>query len=386
MSETSLKTVTEAMDKLINHAREAGISPHTQRKMRYFSTKEVCHFIKKTTSTLYKAEEDGVIEKPEVNPETGRRIGYTLEQVNILREHFKIVPRLKKDAPTKRLGITTALYNFKGGVGKTTTAVNIAQFCALNGYKVLIIDMDSQASTSALFGIVGDGDLDAYDTVLPFTLYSEETTLDYAIRETHFDNLHIIPATQHLSSSEFEAVTQISSGDDDPLEYFQRLKEGIDTVRHNYDFVFVDAPPSLGIIGLQTLLSVDNIIIPCPPRMLDFVSTRQFLEMATEYVFKVAEGKVFNSIKVMASMYDRRNTKSNEFIEVMEAVLGRHMYTNSMLHSESIDNASAVFQTPYESVKPDKRITENMKDLFNEIITDLTSLNSFQNSTDENEV
>ena len=108
--------------------------------------------------------------------------------------------------------------------------------------------------------------------------------------------------------------------------------------------------------------------------------------LRTEYVFKVAEGKVFNSIKVMASMYDRRNTKSNEFIEVMEAVLGRHMYTNSMLHSESIDNASAVFQTPYESVKPDKRITENMKDLFNEIITDLTSLNSFQNSTDENEV
>ena len=106
MSETSLKTVTEAMDKLIKHAREAGISPHTQRKMRLFSTKEVCHFIKKTTSTLYKAEEDGVIEKPEVNPETGRRIGYTLEQVNILREHFKIVPRLKKDAPTKRLGIT----------------------------------------------------------------------------------------------------------------------------------------------------------------------------------------------------------------------------------------------------------------------------------------
>jgi len=88
-------------------------------------------------------------------------------------------------------GITNALYNFKGGVGKTTTAVNIAQYCALNGYKVLIIDMDSQASTSALFGIVGDGDLDAYDTVLPFTLYSEETTLDYAIRETHFDNVAI---------------------------------------------------------------------------------------------------------------------------------------------------------------------------------------------------
>lgn len=380
MAETSLKAVTEAMDTLINHAREAGISPHTKRKMRYFSTKEVCNFIRRTTSTLYKAEENGVIEKPELNAATGRRVGYTLEQVNQLREHFKIVPNLKKEAPKERLGITTALYNFKGGVGKTTTAVNIAQYCALNGYKVLIIDMDSQASTSALFGIVGYGDVDENDTVLPFTLYSEESTLDYAIRKTHFDNLHIIPATQHLSSSEFEAFNQISSGDDDPVEYFQRLREGIDTVKDEYDFVFVDAPPSLGIIGLQTLLSVDNIIIPCPPRMLDFVSTRQFLEMATEYVYKVATGKVFNSIKVMASMYDRRNTKSNEFLEVMEAVLGQHMYANNMLHSESIDNASAVFQTPYESAKPDKRITENMKHLFNEIIADLVHLNVKQDN------
>ena len=95
-------------------------------------------------------------------------------------------------------GITNALYNFKG-VGKTTTAVNIAQYCALNGYKVLIIDMDSQASTSA-FGIVGDGDLDAYDTVLPLFIFRRDDAY-YAIRETHFDNLHIIPATQHLSSS-----------------------------------------------------------------------------------------------------------------------------------------------------------------------------------------
>lgn len=376
MAETSLRTVTEAMDKLINHAREAGISPHTQRKMRYFSTKEVCNFINRTTTTLYKAEEEGVIEKPEVNPDTGRRIGYTLEQVNLLREHFKMVPRLKRGAPDERLGITTALYNFKGGVGKTTTAVNIAQYCALNGYKVLIIDMDSQASTSALFGIIGDIDIDEDDTVLPYTLYSEKSSLDYAIKETHFDNLHIIPATQHLSSSEFEAVSHISTGTaDEALEYFQRLKGGIDTIKHKYDFVFVDAPPSLGIIGLQTLLSVDNIVIPCPPRMLDFVSTRQFLEIATQYVDKVADGKVFNSIKVMASMYDRRNAKSNEFMEVMHAVLGSHMYENTMLHSESIDNASAVFQTPWESAKPDKRITENMRTLFNEIISDLVTRN-----------
>ena len=71
-------------------------------------------------------------------------------------------------------------------------------------------------------------------------------------------------------------------------------------------------------------------------------------------------------------MYDRRNSMAREFMEVMEAVLDSHMYSNQMLHSESIDNSSAVFQTPWESEKPDKRITENMRGLFNEIIKDLT--------------
>lgn len=376
MSETSLKIVTEAMDNLINHAKDQGISPHTHRKMRLFSTNEVCRMIGKTTSTLYNAEEQRIIDKPEINPATNRRVGYTLEQVNTLKQHYGVYPDAKRKNPAVPLGITAALYNFKGGVGKTTTSVNIAQFAALKGFKVLLIDMDSQASASALFGLIGDEDIGEDDTVLPYTLYSEESSLDYAIRETHFHNLHIIPATQHLSSSEFEAVSHISSGTtEEALDYFQRLKDGIDTVKHNYDFIFVDAPPSLGIIGLQTLLSVDNIIIPCPPRMLDFVSTRQFLEIATQYVDKVSEGKTFNSIKVMASMYDRRNAKSNEFMEVMHAVLGEHMYSNQMLHSESIDNASAVFQTTWESSKPDKRITDNMRTLFNEIINDLALRN-----------
>ena len=159
MSETSLKAVTNAMDLLIQQARQAGISPHSIRRMRLFSTKEVCNIIGKSTTTLYNAEESGVIEPPERDPATGRRIGYTLEQVNILRNHFGIVPKAKRNNPNERLGITTALYNFKGGVGKTTTAVNISQYAALQGYRTLLIDMDSQASTTALFGIIADEEI-----------------------------------------------------------------------------------------------------------------------------------------------------------------------------------------------------------------------------------
>jgi chromosome partitioning protein len=377
VEDISLEDVKVAMDRLIKSAREGGIAPHSKRKMRLYSTKEVCQMIGKSTTSLYNSEVQGVIQKPETNPGTGRRIGYTLDDINILREHFSIKPHSLPKLHSGRLAITAALYNFKGGVGKTTSAVCMAQYTAIQGYRTLIIDMDSQGSTTSLFGYIPDEDISEDSTVLPYTLYGEKNSLDYAIRKTHIDGLFLIPANQYLSSSEFEAASQIAGGGRDAaVDYFNRLKEGVDTIKDNFDFVFIDAPPSLGIIGIQTLLSVDNIVIPCPPRMLDFVSTRQFLQTATEYVGSVAKDKVFNSIKVMVSMYDKRNAKSKEFFEVMEAVLGNLMYENQMLHSESIDNSSAVFQTPWEAEKPDRRITENMKYLFNEICTDLIKRNT----------
>ena len=376
MKISSLENVKEAMDTLIKHAREGGMAPHTTRRMRLYTTNEVCQMIGKTTTSLYKAETNGVIPKPDINPENGRRVGYTLEDINTLREHFMLKAKGKSKLSPVALGITLAVYNFKGGVGKTTTAVCMSQYLAIQGYKVLIIDMDSQGSTTSMFGYIPDEDISADETVLPYTLWGEKSSLDYAVRKTHIDGLYLIPANQHLSSSEFEAASQISgSTRGAALDFFQRLKEGVDTIKDQFDFVIIDAPPSLGIIGIQTLISVDNIVIPCPPRMLDFVSTRQFLQTATEYVGQVAKDKSFKSIKVMASMYDRRNDKSKEFMEVMEVVLNDHMYANKMLHSESIDNSTAVFQTPWESDKPDKRISENMRALFNEISIELIKRN-----------
>lgn len=374
MEEGNFQTVTSAMDCLIKHARESGIAPNTIRTMRLYTTNEVCRIIGKSTTSLYNCENRGVINKPELN-DKGRRKGYTLKDINILREHFLIKPKGIKTDKVK-LGIVSAIYNFKGGVGKTTTAVCLAQYLAMQGYKTLLVDMDSQGSTTAMFGYSPDEDIEEHETVLPFTLYGEQDTLDYAVRETHIDGLYLIPANQHLSSSEFEAASQISgSTKEAALDFFRRLKDGIDTIKDKFDFIIIDAPPSLGIIGIQTLIAVDNIVIPCPPRMLDFVSTRQFLKTATEYVGKIDELKRFNSIKVMASMYDRKNEKARDFMPLMEAVLNRHMYSNAMLHSEAIDNSTAVFETPWEAEKLDKRIIENMTALFNEISTELLKRN-----------
>ena len=377
MNSTSLQHVTKAIESLISAAKQEGISPHETRNMRLYSTKEVCNMINKTTTSIYRAELLGIIDKPTVDQETGRRVGYSLEQINLLRDHFKVSPALARKKLQRPLGITTAIYNFKGGVAKTTTAVCISQYLAIQGFKVLLIDMDSQASATSLFGFIPDEEIEMEQTVLPFTLHGDRSTLDYAILKTHIDRLDLIPANQFLSSSEFEAASHLAGGGREAaIDYFLRLQDGINTVKNNYDFVFVDAPPSLGIVGIQTMLAVDNIVIPCVPRMLDFVSTKQFLQTATEYVSTIAVEKEFNTIKIMASMLDRRNNKSKQFHEVMQAVLGDYMFKNAVFHSEAIDDASSVFKTPFEIDKPDKRIVSNMKDVFNEITEELIRSNA----------
>jgi len=374
--ENTLKQVTDAMDTLIRTAISEGIAPNERKVMRRYNTSQACQMLGKSTTTLYKCEEKGVIDKPAVD-DKGRRVGYSLDDIAKLRDYFGTKPTFTPKSFQGRMGITVALYNFKGGVGKSTTAVCMAQHLAILGHKVLLIDMDSQASATAMFGYMPDIDIDADDTVLPYTLYNEQASLKYAVRETHIANLYLIPANQQLSSSEFEALPQVSGGTrEEALNYFHKLQSGINTIKDQFDFVIVDAPPSLGIVGIQTLLSVDNIIIPCPARMLDFVSTRQFLETATEYVKKISDNKTFNSVKVMVSMFNQQNTKMKSFVDIMELVLGEHMYENKMLMSESIDDTFSYFKTPFELAKlkdSDKRIIHNMKVLFGEICSDLVA-------------
>lgn len=147
------------------------------------------------------------------------------------------------------MGKIIAFANQKGGVGKTTTCVNLAAFTAAMGKKVLLVDMDPQGNASSGIGIektqgtktiynVIDGDALVHEVILP----------------TYIDNLDIIPATVDLAGAEIELV-QMSSRE-------KIVKNILGRVKQNYDFVFIDCPPSLGLLTVNALTSADSIIIP----------------------------------------------------------------------------------------------------------------------------
>lgn len=155
--------------------------------------------------------------------------------------------KLKKVGDT--VGKIISIANQKGGVGKTTTSVNLGACLAFIGNRVLIVDIDPQGNATSGLGIEkADVDLCVYDLLI------EDADVKKVIKTTQIEQLDVIPATIQLAGAEIELVPTISRE--------VRLKKAIDQVKEQYDYIIIDCPPSLGLLTLNALTASDSVIIP----------------------------------------------------------------------------------------------------------------------------
>ena len=206
--------------------------------------------------------------------------------------------------------ITIAIANQKGGVGKTTTAINIATAMAATGWKTLLVDLDPQGNASTGLGISNSA-----RTVSSYDLLLQEATLDQAAQRTDVPGLDIVPATQDLSGAEVELV-----GVEDRTA---RLDHAL-SARSAYDICFIDCPPSLGLLTLNALGAADTLLVPLQCEFFALEGLSQLLQT----VERVQER--FNPdlgiVGVVLTMFDRRNRLTDQVADDVRDCLGKLVF------------------------------------------------------------
>lgn len=314
-----------------------------ERREPTFPIGRAAELVSRTPAAVRDAERDGRLPPPP-RTETNRRVGYTLAQLNDMRGVFGTRPWRDADDPCA----VVAVQNFKGGVGKSTLSVHLAQYLAIRGYRVLLIDCDSQASATTLFGYVPDLDLDEQETLYPFLRQDELTSMDYAIRKTHFDGLDLIPANLRLFQSEYELAARMARGQGALLD---RLAQGVASVADRYDIVVIDPPPALGAISLSVLRAATALVVPVPPTVMDFSSTAAFLAMLDETMQVLdqrGQAPELSFLRFVASKVDENKSMQKELLKLMRQIFGTAMVRSPLKDSAEIDNATARLMTVYE--------------------------------------
>lgn len=197
------------------------------------------------------------------------------------------------------MGKIVAFCNQKGGTGKTTTAVNLAAALSEKGKKVLLVDMDPQGNSTSGLGINKNQiERSIYDVLLHRSKASE------VIVETGFKNLNVAPCNINLTGAEIELVGALSRE--------TRLKRALEEVKDEYDFIFVDSPPSLGLITLNALVASDSIVIPIQCEFYALEGVSQLLN--TIYLIRDGLNPSLHVEGVLMTMADFRTNLTTEVI------------------------------------------------------------------------
>lgn len=197
---------------------------------------------------------------------------------------------------------TIAIANQKGGVGKTTTSVNLGAGLASLGKRVLLVDIDPQGNTTSGVGInKADVENCIYDIII------NEVHPRDAINPTNIDGLDIIPATIQLAGAEIELVPTISRE--------VRLKKSLQLVKPNYDYILIDCPPSLGILTINSLTAADSVIIPIQCEYYALEGLSQLLNTV-----RLVQKHLNTSLKIEGVLLTMLDARTNLGIQVIEEV------------------------------------------------------------------
>ena len=208
------------------------------------------------------------------------------------------------------MGKIISVANQKGGVGKTTTTVNLSTILAKKGKKVLLIDTDPQGNATSGLGVSKDVELSVYDILIG------DTEFDETLQETAIKNLKVCPSNISLAGAEVQLVSMMSRE--------QRLKTKLDKIKDQYDYILIDCPPSLGLVTLNAFTASDSVLIPVQCDYFALEGLGQLLN--TVNLVKKHLNKNLEIEGALLTMYDARTNLSNQVVKEVKKYFEDKVY------------------------------------------------------------
>lgn len=221
-----------------------------------------------------------------------------------------------------------AISNQKGGVGKTTTCINLSAFVALTGNKVLVVDIDPQGNTTSGFGIVGESKDNLRRTI--YDVMMGDATVRDTVCKTTVPNLQVVPANIEFAGADVELMSLEESRE-------KVLRRALAPVREDYDYIFIDCPPSLNVFSVNALTAADSVLIPMPG---DFFSLEGIAQlMNTVKLVKKHLNHALEIEGVVMTMYDGRSNLSNQVAQEVLKWFGKSVFKTRIPRNVTLGEA-----------------------------------------------
>ncbi|WP_336042955.1 plasmid partitioning protein RepA [Pseudooceanicola nanhaiensis] len=335
---------------LENHMLNS-FAPDAHKELRLFTAGEAAELLGISTSFLRKLHfEDRA---PEVHTSAGGRRHYSAADVQNIRKSLETGSKTPGTyMPGRREGDKVqvlSFLNFKGGSGKTTSAIHAAQRLALKGYRVLAVDIDPQASLTTLFGYRPEYDFLESGTIYDALRYESPVSMREVIQQTYFEGLDLAPGGLMLQEFEHETPQALMHQVQPP--FFARMAAALREVEADYDVVVIDCPPQLGYLTMSALCASTGVLITVVPNMLDIASMSQFLQMTSSLLEVVAEAGAsmeFDFLRFLINRYEPHDGPQQQMVAFLRQLFAEEVMVATMLKSTAISDAGLTHQTIYE--------------------------------------
>ncbi|NML17378.1 ParA family protein [Azohydromonas caseinilytica] len=312
---------------------------------------------------------------PQGVPAAGGRRAYTLAETRAWIGALTTLPA----RPKGKSAATIATVNFKGGSGKTTTTMHLAQALTLMGRRVLVVDLDPQGSATTLAGWLPGADVEEKDTALSIFTGGDSSPKDltHAVRPSYWDGLDIVPATPDLFAAE-AALPQLAARADS--EWWALLHTALQPLAPAYDYILIDTAPSLSYMAVNAAMAADGLLMPLPPENLDYASSVAYWGLLQDLLMTLREGfgvdKRFAWMRVLLNKTDATNVASSLVRDRIIQTYGPYILPVEIPRSPVASLGGLQFGTLYDMTKYEgsARTYAKLRDASDEVARIIDSL------------